>query len=72
MGGPLRIFVPDEVLLAAARQNNEELLTEVLESGDYDINHKDGYVLLQLFFRKEAELAGPLASETQVNTCPYP
>ncbi|KAJ3788484.1 ankyrin repeat-containing domain protein [Lentinula aff. detonsa] len=29
-------------LLAAARTDNEELLLEVFEAGDFDINHQDG------------------------------
>ena len=34
----------DERLLAAARQDNEEMLLEVFEQGDYDINFQDGCV----------------------------
>ncbi|KIY44652.1 ankyrin, partial [Fistulina hepatica ATCC 64428] len=34
----------DERLLAAARIDNEELITEVFESGDFDINFRDGCV----------------------------
>lgn len=32
----------DERLLAAARQDNEELILEILEHGTFDINYKDG------------------------------
>ncbi|KAI0803221.1 ankyrin repeat-containing domain protein [Irpex lacteus] len=32
----------NERLLAAARQDNEEMLLEVFEQGDYDINFQDG------------------------------
>ncbi|KAJ3799980.1 ankyrin repeat-containing domain protein, partial [Lentinula aff. detonsa] len=32
----------DQRLLAAARTDNEELLLEVFEAGDFDINHQDG------------------------------
>lgn len=32
----------DERLLAAAREDNEEMLLEVFEEGKFDINFKDG------------------------------
>ena len=34
----------DERLIAAARTDNEEMLLEVFESGDFDINYQDGCV----------------------------
>lgn len=34
----------DERLLAAARTDNEDLLLQVFESGDFDINCQDGFV----------------------------
>jgi len=34
--------VPDERLLAAAREDNEELLLEVFDEGKFDINYQDG------------------------------
>ena len=36
----------DERLLAAARSDNEDLLLEIFEEGNFDINVKDGCVLL--------------------------
>ncbi|KAI5121829.1 hypothetical protein M0805_003263 [Coniferiporia weirii] len=33
----------NERLLAAARQDNEELLLEIFEEGGFNINYKDGY-----------------------------
>ncbi|ETW86673.1 hypothetical protein HETIRDRAFT_308219, partial [Heterobasidion irregulare TC 32-1] len=33
---------PDERLLAAARDDNEEMLLEVFEQGNFDINFQDG------------------------------
>ena len=35
-------IVTDERLIAAARQDNEEMLLEVLEQGGYDVNYQDG------------------------------
>ena len=32
----------DERLIAAAREDNEEMLLEVFEEGGYDINYQDG------------------------------
>ena len=39
-------MMTDERLVAAARQDDEELLLEVLENPglDFDINYQDGYV----------------------------
>lgn len=37
--------VVDERLLAAARSENEDLLLEIFEEGNFDINATDGYVL---------------------------
>lgn len=41
-----KIATPDERLLAAAREDNEEMLLSIFEAGDIDINYQDGYVLL--------------------------
>jgi len=38
-------WILDERVLAAARSDNEDLLLEVFEQGDFDINCQDGYVL---------------------------
>jgi hypothetical protein len=35
----------DERLLSAARQDNQELLQQVFEEGNFDINYKDGCVI---------------------------
>lgn len=36
-------FLPiDEVLLAAAKSDNDDLLVEVLNKGGFDINYADG------------------------------
>ena len=34
----------DERLIAAAREDNEDLLLEIFDAGGFDINHKDRYV----------------------------
>ena len=34
----------DEQLLAAAREDNEDLILELFEEGGFDINYQDGYV----------------------------
>ncbi|KAG8764915.1 hypothetical protein FRC12_007809 [Ceratobasidium sp. 428] len=37
---------PNERLLAAAKQDDEDLILEVFEQeGQYDINFRDGYVM---------------------------
>ena len=38
----------DERLLAAARSDNEDMLLEVFEEGNFDINAQDGYEVAQL------------------------
>lgn len=38
----LTTFRIDQRLLAAAREDNEDLLLEVLEAGDIDVNFQDG------------------------------
>ena len=35
----------DKRVLAAARDDNEDLILEVFEQGNFDINCQDGYVL---------------------------
>jgi hypothetical protein len=39
----------DERLLAAAREDNETLLEEIFEEGNFDINFQDGSVQWSLF-----------------------
>ncbi|KAI0333987.1 ankyrin [Cubamyces sp. BRFM 1775] len=40
----------NERLLAAARSDNEDMLLEVFEEGDFDINAQDGYVANPLHY----------------------
>lgn len=40
----------DQRLLAAARDDNEDMLLEVLEAGDFDINFQDGSVMFCDFY----------------------
>ena len=49
---PGRNAIADERLLAAAKDDNEDLLLDVFdEPGSYDINHQDGFVrYLQPYF----------------------
>lgn len=42
---PQLIPPPDERLLAAAREDNEILLQEIFDEGNFDINFQDGCVL---------------------------
>ena len=35
-------IIVDERLIAAARQDNEEMLLEIFDQGGYDINFQDG------------------------------
>lgn len=37
-------YMEDQRLLAAAREDNEEMLLEIFEQGGFDINFQDGYV----------------------------
>ena len=36
--------IVDQRLLAAAREDNEEMILEIFEQGGFDINFQDGYV----------------------------
>jgi hypothetical protein len=37
-------LLPDQRLLAAAREDNEDMILEIFEQGKFDINFQDGSV----------------------------
>ena len=40
------LWIADQRLLAAAREDNEEMLLEIFEQGGFDVNFQDGCVAL--------------------------
>lgn len=40
-------FVEDQRLLAAARDDNEDMMIDIFEKADFDINFEDGFVYFQ-------------------------
>lgn len=49
-------------MIAAARQDNDGMLLDVFEQGDYDINYQDGCVLVLLVALQLDLICAPLCS----------